>query len=109
MRTPPAGGASNPLATLSRNITALAFFDDRIYWAASGSHGVEFFCIDCVAPAEVQSMGPSDATPVTEVTMPAGALIHDLVVDPSALWLSVEGTRSTWASISPRTTTTQAP
>ena len=94
MRTPREGGASSRLATLARNITALAFFDDRIYWVASGSHGVGLSCIDCVAPAEVQSMGGTDATPVTEVTMPAGALVHDLVIDPSALWLSLEGTRS---------------
>ena len=94
MRTPRSGGASSPLATVSRNVTALAFFDDRVYWAASGAHDVEFFCMDCATPAEVQSMGPTDTTPITEVTMSTGALIHDLVVDPGGLWLSLEGTRS---------------
>jgi hypothetical protein len=85
MRTPRDGGGSSPLATLSRNITALAFFDDRIYWAASGSHGVEFFCMDCAPPAELQSMGPGDAIPVTEVTMPSGSPSMTPASSPSGM------------------------
>ena len=94
MQTPRHGGANRMLATLTRNITALVFFDDRVYWVASGRHGVEYLCIDCGAPAQVQSLGPGESSPKALVTMSSGKLISDAVVDSGGLWLTLEGTRS---------------
>jgi hypothetical protein len=94
MQTPLDGGPSRTLATLSRSIATLVFLDDRIYWAASGYHGIEYTCVDCSSPAEVQSMGPGDSKPVTDVTLAPGMFIDDAVVDATGPWLSLEGTRS---------------
>jgi hypothetical protein len=94
MQTPRDGGPSRILATLSRSIATLMFLGDRIYWVASGYHGVEYMCVDCSSPAEVQSMGPGDSKPTIDVTLGPGMFIADAVVDDTGLWLSIEGTRS---------------
>jgi hypothetical protein len=94
MQTARDGGPSRTVATLSRSIATIFFLDDRIYWVASGYHGVEYMCVDCSSPAEVQSMGPRDSKPVTDVTLDPGMFIDDAVVDATGLWLSLEGTRS---------------
>jgi hypothetical protein len=94
MQTPRDGGPSRTLATLSRSIATLVFLGDRIHWVASGYHGIEYMCVDCSSPAEVQSMGPGDSKPVTDVTLDPGMFIDDAVVDATGLWLSLEGTRS---------------
>jgi hypothetical protein len=94
VRTARDGSASTTVATIARNVTALAFFDDRIYWVESGAHAVEYQCNDCSMPSAVRSMGPADTDPVTEVTLTDGSLVHDLVVDHASLWLDTEGTLS---------------
>jgi hypothetical protein len=94
MRTSIGDSSSVTLATVPRNVTTLFFFGDRIYWAASGYHGVEYLCIDCDSPATVQSLGNRESTPVSEVTLATGAFVIDAVADAADLWLSIEGTRS---------------
>jgi hypothetical protein len=92
MRTDP-DGTTRSLATVSGNVARLAFFGNRIYWVVSGYHALTS-CIECDTLAIVQSMGPGDLAPVTSVTLAAGSLIHDAIVDLGGLWLSLEGTRS---------------
>jgi hypothetical protein len=88
-------GTSTKLATLSENVVRLAFYGDRIYWAASGFSGPNGFCaLDCDTPANVKSMGPGDPAPVNEITLAKGALIDDLVIDSRGIWVFIEGTCS---------------
>jgi hypothetical protein len=93
MRTAP-DGTTTSLATVSGNVARLAFFGNRIYWVVSGFHDAEYFCMGCDTPATVQSKGPGDLVPATQVTLAPGVLIHDAIVDPTGLWVSLEGTRS---------------
>lgn len=94
MRASAAGGSSGSIATIARNITALFFYGDRLYWAASGFHGVEYLCVDCNAAAQIQSIGRGDSAPTTEVMLARGQFIRDAAIDESGLWLAIEGTRS---------------
>jgi hypothetical protein len=86
-------GTTTSLATVTGHVATLAFFGNRIYWVVSGYH-LNNICMECDTPTIVQSMGPGDLAPVTVVTLAAGSLIHDAIVDPNGLWLSLEGTRS---------------
>lgn len=86
-------GTTKSLATVNGNVARLAFFGNRIYWVVSGYH-LNNICMECDTPTIVQSMGPGDLAPVTVVTLAAGSLIHDAIVDPGGLWLDLEGTRS---------------
>jgi len=55
---------------------------------------VEYFCIDCDRPAQILSMRPGDASPTVETTLAAKQFISDFVLDASAIWFQLEGTRS---------------
>ena len=87
-------GTTTRLAAVTGYVERLAFFENRLYWVASGFHGAEYICVACDTPSIVQSKGSGDLAPMTEVTLAAGALIHDAIIDPTGLWLSLEGTRS---------------
>jgi hypothetical protein len=103
MRTARDGSGSTAVATIDRNVTALAFYDDRIYWVESGTRSVFYSCVDCTQPSAVKSMGPADVSPVTELTMTDGSLVDDVVVDAGSLWLFIEGTESGQGTDGPTT------
>jgi hypothetical protein len=84
-------------------VTGLTWSGGRLYASISGKHGVEYFCQGCDRPASVVSIAPGEAATRTELVLPAGQLIDDLVVDDASVWMAIEGTMSGMGVDSPTT------